>query len=222
MRFLGFPAVLAVLVAFALAGCGDDGGDDTTGTDTTPTTALSTTSTDSTAGGENGGDQDGNGGQGSQGDSGSQDSDSGNQDGGDSDDAEPPAVDGDFGSELRSIVGTSLGQLSELTGGSAMGDPGTYADLLETATGQIDETISQLEGLDPPDADSEKGVQSLIDAYSDLGDAVSQGADDFGSGDQARVKKALGYLGEAAVAFRSALGEASQELGGPGFAGMGG
>ena len=132
-----------------------------------------------------------------------------------------PASDGDpgdeFAAQLRSIVGSSLAELAPLAQGTAAAqDPDGYADMLATGASQIDDTIDELEALDPP-AGAEEGTQQLIAAYDGLGQAVAQGSKDFSTGDGKRIQKALGYLAEAAGQFRADLGTATQALSAAGF-----
>lgn len=124
---------------------------------------------------------------------------------------------GDFASQLRSIVGASLSELAPLAQGTAAASaPDQYADMLATGASQIDDTIGELEDLDPP-ADAEEGTRQIIDAYRGLGDAVSRGAKDFSSGNRGRIAGALKYLGAAASAFRSGLATATQTLAQAGY-----
>ncbi len=113
---------------------------------------------------------------------------------------------------LRAIVAESLAELAPLADPSAVyGNPAGYADLLETASGQIDTTIDRLEALDPP-APAASGTAALIAAYRDLGTAVDRGADAFSSGDTGQINAGRAYLTRAAGRFRRALDAAADSL----------
>ncbi|MFN8151087.1 MAG: hypothetical protein U0R24_08175 [Solirubrobacterales bacterium] len=217
MRRLSALALL-VIVVYAIGGCGSS--DDVTSDSATAAASAQTTTT-STSGSDS--DDDGDGGGGGQESSGGQDQ--GDQDeGGDSgggqgeDDADGQgsgagSASGDeFASQLRTIVGEAFVELRSLVApATAMTDPDAYADQLEDGAGDIDDTIDQLQALDPP-ADAEEGTEGVIAAFTALRGWVAAGAEDYASGDRKRIADGLAGLQEGAAQFRAEMGKAIASL----------
>lgn len=198
------------LWALAIASCGDDAATGDT-TATAPAAATTPASTDvSTAddGGDGNGGGEGNGGGGGPGAAG---------DGG-ADPQDPGSdPDLDFSAQLRAIVGEALAELRPLASPAlATSDPAEYADMLATGRDQLDEAIDELEALDPP-ADAEKGTGQVIDAFAGLRDAVAAGAEDVGSGEEARAASGLVELRQAATAFGDEIQRAAKTLRAAGY-----
>lgn len=200
--------VLVVIVAFGVAGCGDSGDQGTGSTATAATTAATTSDDGPTTGGPqgDGGDREGGG-------DGDGESGTGSRSDGPSPAPEPASSpEPDFNAELRTIVTGSLAGLAPLADpGAVYGPPATYAEMLATASGRIEETTGRLEALEPP-AGAERGTEALIDAYRELGSAVDRGADAFNSGDADRINVGRVYLTKAATRFRAALAAADESL----------
>lgn len=199
--------VSAVIVALGAAACGDDSGDQQTGSTAAAATTAATASDDRSTTGDPqgaGGDREGGG---------DRESGAGSRSDGPSPAPEPASSpEPDFNAELRTIVTGSLAGLAPLADpGAVYGPPATYAEMLATASGRIEETTGRLEALEPP-AGAERGTEALIDAYRELGSAVDRGADAFNSGDADRINVGRVYLTKAATRFRAALVAADQSL----------
>ncbi len=209
---------LALLAAGSLlvAGCEDDDGGDTSTAPTTATAPTSPTSTAADDGSSSGDEADqGGGGGDSTGGSGSDEGSggSGGSGGGStgSGAAETDAGD-EFAAELRSIVAEAFGGLQPLANpANAIGNPEAYAELLDAGSGEIDETVDRLEGLNPP-ADAKRGVGLIIDAFDGLGDAVDAAAEGFGSGDPGQITAARLALREATARFGAQLQRGAKSL----------
>ena len=205
-------ALLALTLALGLGGCGGSG-EETSG----DSSAAATTRSTMPSAGDGGQSQGGQGGKGQGGRGGGSGRDDPEEQGGGSGSGGSGSGSGThsgdrFAAQLRSIVSDAFVELQPLAvPATAISDPEAYAGKLEDGVGELDDTLDQLEALDPP-ADAERGTQQVIDAFSGLRGAVASAADAYGSGDPQQRAAALLDLRAAAGKFGAGIQKATASL----------